>query len=151
MHDQQLPTTTVDRHHIVERALRLWAEPVPDGPVALDAFRILYVDPIPVNGEPTDLRVLVDRARMLQAAITPIHHDVKATIVTPGRRAFAFTISGRHTGPLSSPLGDIAATHRDVVVTGLDIFDLDEDAGRITAIWAVADWLGLLVQTGTLA
>ena len=131
---------------VIERALRLWSEPLPDDD-ALDAFRDVYADTVVVNGDPTDLAQLVARAAMLKAAITPIHHRVDATVVAAGQLAIAFTISGRHTGPLTTPLGEIAPTQRDVTVHGLDIFEIDEDSRRITAVWAVADWLGLLLQT----
>lgn len=141
---------TADMDDIIERALRLWAEPLSDGPAALHAFRQVYVDPVLVNGQATDLQVLVDRARMLQDAFAEIRHDLKEVITTQGRRAFAFTISGRHTGTLASPVGDVPATGRDVVVTGLDIFIVDEATDHVTSIWAVTDWLTLLLQTGTL-
>jgi predicted ester cyclase len=134
---------------ILERALHLWGRPVPDGDAALAAFRAVYADPVTVNGQPTDVEVLVDRSRMLQRALTDIAHTVHEEIVTPGRRAFAFTISGRHTGPLTSPFGELAASGRNVAVTGLDIFTVDEDADRVTAVWAVADWAALLHQTRT--
>ena len=133
---------------ITARALALWGQPVPDGPAGIEAFRSLYADPVTVNGAATDLTVLVDRARMLQGALSDLHHDVHDVVVTPGRRAFAFTITGRHTGPLTTPIGEVAASGAAVSVTGLDIFTVDEDADRVTAIWAVADWLALLVQAG---
>jgi hypothetical protein len=136
---------------ITARALALWGQPVPDGQAAIDAFRTLYVDPVTVNGTATDLGELVDRARMLQGALSDLHHDVHEVVVTPGRRAFAFTITGRHTGPLTTPLGEVPASGVAVAVNGLDIFTVDEDADRVTAIWAVADWLGLLVQAGAVS
>jgi len=140
-------------HHaadITSRALALWGQPLPGGPAALEAFRSLYADPVPVNGAPTDLDVLVARARMLQDALSDLHHEVHEIVTTPGRRSFAFTITGRHTGPLTTPIGEVAGSGAAVAVTGLDMFIVDEDADRVTAIWAVADWLALLVQTGAI-
>jgi predicted ester cyclase len=133
---------------ILERALHLWGDPLPAGSAALTAFREVYADPVTVNGEPTDLQVLVDRARMLQTAIVGIRHEVHEAVVTPGRRAFAFSISGRHAGPLASPVGTVEPSGRDVRVAGMDIFVVDEGRAEVTAIWAVADWLDLLVQAG---
>ena len=135
---------------IVERALHLWSQPLPEGEAALSRFREVYIDPIPVNGNVTDLQVLADRARMLQSAIDGIRHDLHDFVSTPGRRAFAFTITGRHAGTLTSPLGDVAATGRDVSVDGIDIFTIDEATQQVTAIWAVADWLGLLLELGAI-
>lgn len=131
---------------IIERALRLWSEPLPDED-ALVAFRAVYADPVVVNGQVTDLEHLVARAAMLKAAITPIHHRIDATVVVADRVAIAFTISGRHTGTLTTPFGEITATHRDIAVNGLDIFEIDDRSRRVTAVWAVADWLTLLLQT----
>src|SRR6476659_5871456 len=93
---------------LLQRALRLWAEPLPDGPAALAAFRTVYRDPLPVNGEVTEVQVLLDRARMLQGAFEGLRSTVHEHLVTPGRQAFAFQLSGRHTGPLTTPLGVVA-------------------------------------------
>jgi predicted ester cyclase len=133
---------------ITARALQLWGHEVPDGAAGRELFAGVYTDPVTVNGTPTELAVLVDRARMLLAALDDLHHEVHEVVVTPGRRAFAFTITGRHTGPLATPVGELAATGVAVSITGLDIFTVDEAADRVTAIWAVADWLALLLQTG---
>jgi hypothetical protein len=141
----------VDMGDITARALALWGQPIPEGPAGLERFRSLYADPVTVNGASTDLAVLVDRARMLQGALSELRHDVHEVVVTPGRRAFAFTITGRHTGPVLTPVGEVAPSGAAVAVTGLDIFTVDEDADRVTAIWAVADWLALLLQTGAVA
>jgi hypothetical protein len=132
--------------HLVARALRLWSEPLADA-VALDAFRAVYTDPVLVNGRRTDLTELIARARMLKSALAPIHHRIESTVVAPGRVAIAFTISGRLVGTLSTPFGEMTATHRDLAVTGLDIFELDHETGRVAAVWAVADWPALLVPT----
>src|SRR4051794_39458222 len=110
---------------LLERALRLWGEPLPDGPAALALFREVYADPLPVNGEVTEVQVLLDRARMLQGAFEGLRHTVHEHLVTPGRQAFAFELSGRHTGPLTTPLGVLAPTGREITVTGLDVFLVD--------------------------
>ena len=133
---------------LVERALRLWVEPVPDDDAALSAFRTVYTDPLDVNGAPTSLHALVDRARMLQGAIEGLQHQIDERCEAPGRRAFAFRLAGRHTGPLATPLGVVAPSGREVEMAGMDIFVVDEDADRVIGVWAVADFLGLLVQAG---
>jgi predicted ester cyclase len=131
---------------LVARALRLWSEPLPPGDAALAAFRDVYLDPIRVNGTATALEVLVERSGHLQDALADLAHHVDDVVVTAGRRAIAFRISGRHVGRLPTPLGPVAPTGRTVEVAGLDIFEVDEEAGRITAVWAVADYLGLLAS-----
>jgi hypothetical protein len=136
---------------IVERALRLWGGPLPEGDAALAAFRTVYTDPVEVNGATTALQTLVDRARMLQRALHGTSHRIEERVDAPGRQAFAFQITGRHVGPLTTPLGEIAATGRQLTLEGMDIFVVDEQADRVTGVWAVADYLGLLVQAGVLA
>ena len=134
----------------LQRALGLWARPVPeDDTVALAAFREVYADPLTVNGASTPLQVLVDRARMLQVAFADLGHDVQDHFGTDDRNAFAFRLSGRHVGPLTTPLGTVAATGRDLSVMAMDIFEIADD--RVAAVWAVADWLDLLTQVGVVS
>lgn len=132
----------------ITRALRLWGQPLPEGDAALEAFRAVYVDPVLVNGTSTPVGVLVERARRMQAAFAGLHHTVLETVETPGRVAFAFRISGRLVGPLETPLGALAPTGAPVDVLGLDLFVVDEQRDRVTAIWAQADYLSLLTAAG---
>jgi SnoaL-like polyketide cyclase len=133
---------------LVARALHLWSEPLPEGAAALALFRTVYTDPLDVNGESTALQVLVDRARMMQCALAGLRHEINERIDAPGRQAFAFRITGRHVGPLETPLGEIAATGRELHVDGMDIFLVDDEADRVIGVWAIADFLGLLMQAG---
>jgi len=134
---------------VIDRALPLWAEPVPaDDASALAAFGLVYADPVRVNGEPTPLMELVRRARMLQGAFSNLHHEIVAAVDEGERCSFAFRLSGRHTGTLETPLGPVPPTGRLVTVTGLDVFTLRD--GRVAEIWAVADMLGLLISAGAL-
>ncbi|SEP80085.1 ester cyclase [Microlunatus flavus] len=136
---------------LVGRALELWGRPLPQGGAALEAFRGVYDDPVTVNGVPTALQVLVDRSRMLQAALADLRHTVLASVEAPGRRAFAFRLSGRFVGPLETPLGLLAPTGRPVEVAGQDLFVVDEQRDRVTALWAQADLLSLLLDAGAVA
>jgi hypothetical protein len=135
----------------IERALQLWGQPLPPGDAAVEAFRAVYADPVLVNGSPTAVSVLVDRARMMQAAFEDLGHTVLEQLEAPGRLAFAFRISGRLVGPLATPLGELAPTGSRVEVVGMDIFVLDEEADRVAAIWALADYLSLLLEAGAVS
>ena len=99
-----------------------------------------------VNGTPSPLAELVRRARMVQGAFTDLRHELVADVDSGDRCAFAFRLSGRHTGPLETPLGPVAATRRELVVQGMDLFVLCD--GRVAEIWALADMLGLLITAG---
>jgi len=133
----------------MERALDLWQSPVPEGDAGVARFRTVYTDPVTVNGMPTDLRVLVDRARMFQRCFDAIGHEVDSWFAADGRCAFSFRLFGRQVGPLATPLGELAATGRRLEAHGIDIFEIED--GRVRGIWAVLDWLGLLTQAGALA
>jgi hypothetical protein len=135
---------------LVDRALRLWSEPLPEGDDAMAVFRTVYTDPLDVNGESTALQVVVDRARMLQRALDGTVHHIKEQFEAPGRQAFAFRITGRHVGPLQTRLGEIAATGRELTLDGMDIFVVDDEAERVTGVWAIADFLDLLMQAGAI-
>jgi hypothetical protein len=133
---------------LLERALRLWTDPLPEGDAAIAAFRTVYSDPLDVNGESTALGVVVDRARMLQGAFEGLRHHIKERFEAPGRQAFAFQLIGRHVGPLETPLGVIAATGRELTLNGMDIFVVDDEAQLVTGVWAVTDLLDVVVQAG---
>jgi predicted ester cyclase len=134
---------------MIERALALWGRPLPAGGAALEAFRAVYADPVLVNGTSTPLMVLVERAQMMQVAFDGLRHTVLEQFEAPGRLAFAFRISGRLVGPLTTPLGELPPTGAEVQVAGMDIFVVDED--RVTAVWALADYLTLLIDAGAVS
>jgi len=135
----------------ISRALGLWGADVPDGAAGLTAFRAVYADPITINGEQTPLQVLVDRAQMMRSAFAGLRHDVLEELESPGRVAFAFRITGRHVGPLATPLGTIAASGKRVEIAGMDIFVVDQARDRVTAVWAQADYLALLIQASAVS
>src|SRR5262245_10402644 len=95
---------------LLDRAVRLWTDPLPAGDDALGAFRAVYADPLVVNGTVTDVRVLVDRAAMMKAAFADLESDVHEIVEAPGRLSFAFRLTGRHVGPLETPVGVLAPT-----------------------------------------
>ena len=135
---------------ILERALSLWSQPVPDDDgEALARFRLVYADPVDVNGATTPLIELVHRARALQAAFDGLHHEVDREVDGGDHVAFTFRIGGRHLGPLETPLGTVPPTGRRLEVRGMDVFELC--FGRVHALWAVSDQLGLLQQAGAVA
>jgi hypothetical protein len=72
----------------------------------------------------------------------------KERFEAPGRQAFAFQLTGRHVGPLETPLGAIAATGRELTLNGIDIFIVDDDAQLVSGVWAITDLLDVAVQAG---
>jgi predicted ester cyclase len=129
---------------LLERLLSLWTEPVDgrDDPEA--AFGAVYADPVVVNGAEMSLTALVARARSLQQAFDQLGMDILDIVEAPGRVVVAFVMRGRHVGSYASPLGTVAPTGRDIAVRTIDV--LTVSGGLVTAIWVVADDLGMLVQ-----
>jgi SnoaL-like polyketide cyclase len=131
---------------LVDRLLRLWAEPPPEGEGAVEAFRRVYADPVLVNGAPMSAAELVERARRLHAALEGLQLEVLDRVDAPGRVAIAHRHRGRHVGPLATPLGEVPATGRMVDSLAIDILTIADD--RVTGIWVVGDELGRLLQLG---
>jgi predicted ester cyclase len=129
---------------LLERLLPLWTEPVDgrDDPEA--AFGEVYADPVAVNGIEMNLTELAARARSLQQAFDQLGMEILDRVETPERVVVAFVMRGRHVGPYVSALGTVAPTGRDIAVRTIDV--LTVSGGIITAIWVVADDLGLLRQ-----
>lgn len=138
-------------HSVGDRALKLWIGDVPEGDEAMEAFKDVYSDPVSINGVSTPVSLLVDRARDLQNALEEMRHDIVHRIDAPGRLAFAFTMSGRHVGPLATPLGQLPPTGATLTLNGMDLFIIDTETDRVTAVWASADYLGLLQQVGAVS
>jgi predicted ester cyclase len=133
----------------VEHLTRLWTEPVPAQAEAVREFGELYMDPVSINGTPTSLLDLVERARALQRAFADLTMEVIDEFEAPNRLVIVFLQRGRHVGPLSSPLGEVAPTGRQVEVRTIDVLSMTDR--RISAVQVVADSLGLAMQLGAVA
>ena len=129
---------------LLERLLPLWTEPVDGRGDPEAAFGEVYADPVVVNSTEMSLTALVARARSLQQAFDQLGMDILDTVETPDRVVVAFEMRGRHVGPYASPLGTVAPTGRDIAARTIDVLTIA--GGLVTAIWVVADDLGLLRQ-----
>ena len=128
------------------RLFDLWVSP-PDGNAdPLAAFGAVYADPVLINGTPMALTDLVARARALHVAFSDHEIEVVDRIAEPGKLAIAFRHTARHTGPWTTPMGEIAPTGLTVTGLGIDLLTLDD--GRVAAIWVLADELQRLAQVG---
>ena len=129
---------------LLERLLPLWTEPVDGRGDPEAAFGEVYADPDVVNGTEMSLAALVARARSLQQAFDRLGMDILDTVETPtgswSRSRCAGGTSARtprRWAPLRQPVRDIAVRTIDVLTIA---------GGLVTAIWVVADDLGLLRQ-----
>jgi predicted ester cyclase len=126
----------------VDRLLRLWTDPLPQGPAAEEAFRAVYTDPVTINGAALGVADLVTRARSVQGAFAGVERQVVSVVDAGDRVVVAFRMGGRHVGPLQTSAGPLPATGRRVELRVVDVLTLA--GGRITGIFMVADELGAL-------
>lgn len=131
---------------LVDRLVALWSEPPPAGAAGTAAFSEVYADPVQLNGVTVSVAHLVERARSLHAALDDVRVEVVDAFSAPGHLAVVLRSSGRHVGPLPTPLGEVAPTGRRLELLGIDVLSVEDD--RIRAINVVADELGRLVQAG---
>ena len=130
------------------RLFELWSSPPDSNADPLAAFGAVYADPVLINGAPMSLPDLVARARALHGAFSDHEMEVVDRIAQPGKLAIAFRHSARHTGPWTTPVGEIAPTGERVMGVGIDLLTLEDD--RVVAIWVLADELQRLQQVGAL-
>ena len=126
----------------VDRLLRLWSEPLPDGGAAEEAFRAVYTDPVTVNGTTLTAADLVTRARAVQATFERVERRVVSVVEEGDRVAVAFRMGGRQVGPFATSAGPLPPTGRQLELRVIDVLTLTD--GRISDIWMVADELGAL-------
>jgi predicted ester cyclase len=125
--------------------LALWTTQLPaDDGEALEAFARFYTDPVTVNGTDLPLSAVLARARALQAAYAGRTYSVHDLVTTDDHVVFAVEVRCRHVGPLTTPLGVVAPTGRQVVTRGIDILTIT--GGRVSAARVVSDELGVLTQ-----
>lgn len=128
----------------VKRLMRLWTEPLPPDEAALAAFRQLYTDPVLVNGAPLGAAQLLERAKLQQRAFSDMAVEIIEQVQTADKLVVGFLQRGRHTGPLSTPLGDVPPSGQHIERQVIDILTLR--GGKIAEIRVVGDELGLLLR-----
>jgi ketosteroid isomerase-like protein len=131
---------------LVARLLRLWDDVPEPEEAALAAFRELYADPVRINGTDMTVEQLVERARRTAAALAGRTSQVLSQVSTGNRTAVAFRMTGRHVGPIDTPLGQVPATGQVLVLDVIDLLMVKD--GRISEIFMTADYLGALGRAG---
>jgi len=127
----------------IERLLRLWTDPLPDGPAAEDAFRSLYTDPVVVNGGSLTAADMVSRARALQQVFDAPKREVLDVAEGGNKVAVAFRLTGKQIGPFGTSAGVLQPTGQTLSIRVIDILTITD--GLISEIVMVADELGALV------
>jgi len=132
----------------LERLLSLWTEPLPDEARAIEAFREFYADPVLVNGSPITAAGLVARARAQQVAFSDVRLQLLERVESADKLVIVFVQRARHTGPLQTPLGEVAPTGHWMERQIIDVLTVRQ--GVVTEVRVVGDELGSLVRLGAL-
>ena len=130
---------------LVTRLLRLWDD-VPEGEAAVAAFHELYADPVRINGTDMTVEQLAERAQRTAAALAGRTTQVLSQVAAGDRTAVAFRMTGRHVGPLDTPLGQVPATGQVLTLDVIDLLLVSD--GLISEIFMTADYLGALGRAG---
>jgi predicted ester cyclase len=130
---------------LLDRMLALWEKP---GAGRAD-FGTVYAGQMTLNGQPLSLDDLVARAATMQATYADRQAEVIHHIETGDQVIVGFYLTGRHVGPLETPLGVVEPTGRRIRVQITDILTLRD--GRIADIWMMAADLSLLMQLGAVS
>jgi ketosteroid isomerase-like protein len=130
----------------IQALLDLWTRLPADPSEAADAFRILYTDPVVVNGATLTADDLVARAHALQQTYSPLRREVLDVCDAGDKVAVAFRLGGRQVGPLHTAAGVLEPTGQEITQRVMDILTLTD--GRISEITMVADELGALAAVG---
>ena len=132
-----------------EELIRLWSTPIDSVSRGVEAFGRFYSDPVQVNGIAMSLEALVQRALATQRAYSELGATVLARTDTADTTTVVFRLRGRQTGPLTTPLGEIAPSGKMTERQVIDV--LKHQGGRITEVWMVGDELSALLQLGAIA
>ena len=130
---------------LLDRMLALWETPG----AGREEFGAVYAEQMTLNGQPLSLDDLVTRAATMQATYADRQTEVVHHIETGDQVIVGFYLTGRHVGPLETPLGVVEPTGRTVRVQITDILTLRD--GRIADIWMMAADLSLLMQLGAVS
>lgn len=133
----------------IHALLDLWTLPPADDPEAVEAFRRLYADPVPVNGTALSAADLVERARSLRQAFDHVHREVLEVCDAGAKVAVAFRLEGRHVGPLATSAGILQPTGKWLSLRVIDVLSISD--GKISAVTMVADELGALAAVDAAA
>src|SRR4051794_3424234 len=100
---------------LVEHLFGLWTSPLAEDPAAgVAEFGKLYTDPVRINGADISLADIAERARSMHRAFDDLRIVVVDQVEAGDKLVLAFRQTGRHIGPLSTMLGEVPATGRQI-------------------------------------
>lgn len=131
-----------------EEITALWTKPVAEGAAGVAAFKQFYAERVKVNGVEVPVEALVERARGMQSVFSELNSTLLSKVETPTHLAMVFKMSGRHVGPLPTPMGVLPPTGKMTERQVMDLITIQD--GKIVEVWMCADELGALAGIGAL-
>lgn len=126
--------------HVQVFNCRAWSK-APD----IYAPDIVMIEPV---GATHGIDGYLGTAKGFVTAFPDSRFDVTAVIASGNSVVMEGVYSGTHTGPLTTPQGEVAPTGRTLELTLCDVFDIE--AGRIQRVRAYYDQMALAAQLGLL-
>lgn len=99
-----------------------------------------------ISPEPVDLAGFQQFGNAFFAALSGLRHNIDDLFGEGDRVVVRLHATGRHTGPLVMPQGEIPATGKELTINALNIMRLVD--GNIAEMWLEMDAAGLLQQLG---
>jgi steroid delta-isomerase-like uncharacterized protein len=126
---------------LVTEALRAIDEGRIDDALAVMADDIVFRMPGAQGDSPQDVARII---AVVRRAFPDLRHEVLQCIEYDDRAAFELRISGTHTGPLPTPVGDVPASGVAAVWQSADLITVED--GQITTWRIYYDQVGVLAQ-----
>ena len=92
---------------------------------------------------------VLPRIAMLRGAAANLRFDVAGAFLAGRRNVVRLRASGTHEGSLVTPIGTFDATDEPFEMTGIEVFDIEDDL--IVAVWTSWDWGRLYASLGVRA
>ena len=118
---------------VVERMLALWnGQPV-------DPSTVYSRQCVENSGEDVfDPQDVLPRIEMLRGAAPDLHFHADDAFLTGRRNVVRLRALGTLTGSLFTPIGTFVGTDQPFEMTGIEVFEIEEDL--IVAVWTSWDW-----------
>ena len=92
---------------------------------------------------------VLPRIAMLRGAAANLRFDVAGAFLAGRRNVVRLRASGTLNGSLVTPIGTFDATDKPFEMTGIEVFDIEDDL--IVAVWTSWDWGRLYASLGVRA
>jgi predicted ester cyclase len=100
-----------------------------------------------IAGMPSlDVEGMVQFGSSFYAAFPGVHHEIKEILGEGDNVAVRLLISGKHTGPLAMPNGEVPPTGRDLALDAQNFIHVAD--GKVVEHWLSMDMASMMQQLG---